>query len=214
MPAEDELPASVALWRPDPGRLALLIHDMQQYFVDFFPRGQEPRTSLIANIAALRAEADRVGVPVFYTAQRGGMSRADRGLLYDMWGPGMSANPAHTRIVPELAPRPGDVRLVKWRYSAFVRSTLDEQLRDLGRDQLLICGVYAHVGCVMTACDAFSRDIEAFLVADAVADFNAEHHRSALAYAASRCAVVLFTEQVLGHLRAAGSVLVLDGEPG
>ena len=40
------------------------------------------------------------------------------------------------------------------RYSAFVDSELSGQLQRLGRDQLWICGVYAHIGCMVTAYDA------------------------------------------------------------
>jgi isochorismate hydrolase len=52
----------------------------------------------------------------------------------------------------------------------------------------------------MTVSDAFAHDIEAFLVADAVADFTQEHHRMALSYAAHRCAVALTTADVIDCL--------------
>jgi bifunctional isochorismate lyase/aryl carrier protein len=52
----------------------------------------------------------------------------------------------------------------------------------------------------MTTCEAFSHDIETFLVADAVADFSADHHRMALEYAARSCAVVVTTDGVLADL--------------
>jgi trans-2,3-dihydro-3-hydroxyanthranilic acid synthase len=60
----------------------------------------------------------------------------------------------------------------------------------------VVCGVYAHVGILMTAVEAFTNDIEAFLVGDAVADFSPAHHRMALDYAAERCAVVVPAQEV------------------
>ncbi len=48
----------------------------------------------------------------------------------------------------------------------------------------------------MTAIDAFTNDLQTFLVADAVADFTADYHRMALTYAAERCAVVLDAKEV------------------
>jgi isochorismate hydrolase len=43
-------------------------------------------------------------------------------------------------------------------------------------------------------------DIQPFFVADAVADFSADHHRLALEYAATRCAAVVSTESLLCSL--------------
>jgi isochorismate hydrolase len=71
-------------------------------------------------------------------------------------------------------------------------------MRGAGRDQLIVCGVYAHVGVLMSAVEAYTHDIETFLVADAVADFSATDHRMALEYAARTCAVVTTTKEVLG----------------
>jgi bifunctional isochorismate lyase/aryl carrier protein len=196
MPRESALPANVASWRPRADRAVLLIHDMQRYFAGFFPAG-EPLTPLIENIRRLRTTAAALDIPVVYTAQTGAMTREQRGLLHDFWGPGMSADPAATQIMPELAPGPGETVLTKWRYSAFHRSDLERLLRRSGRDQLIVCGVYAHVGCLMTACDAFTLDIQPFLVADAVADFTPQFHQWALEYAASRCAVTVSTRAIL-----------------
>ena len=193
---------SVAPWTPDPRRAALLIHDMQRYFVDRFPAGQPPVVELLANVAALRDAAHAAGIPVVYTAQPGVQGRPERGLLLDLWGPGMRADPAERGIVPALAPRPGDTVLTKSRYSAFHRTDLAGVLARAGRDQLVVCGVYAHLGCLLTACDAFSRDIEVFLVSDAVADFDAARHAMALEYAARSCAVTMSARRLLAHLRA------------
>jgi isochorismate hydrolase len=207
MPGTGELPVNVAGWRPDPSRAMLLIHDMQQYFVDFFVPGMSPVSDLITNIVRLRQAAADLGVPVVYTAQPGGMTPGQRGLLQDFWGPGMDAREQHRRIIAELAPAPVDVVLTKWRYSAFYRSRLAELLAEAGRDQLVVCGIFAHVGCLMTACEAFTRDIQPFLVADAVADFDRDSHDMTLRYAAKRCAVTVGTSELLSsmHRQAAGA---------
>nr|WAP33713.1 MichC [Micromonospora sp. SCSIO 07395] len=200
MPDEDELPRNTAHWSIDPDRAVLLIHDMQNYFLSPFTPQRSPMSELLGNIERLRGEFDRVGAPVSYTAQPGGMSDEDRGLLKDFWGSGMSAEEEHRQIVDRLAPAGSDVVHTKWRPSAFCRTGLLDQLRATGRDQLVICGVYAHVGILMTAHEAFSHDIQTFLVADAVADFSPEYHRFTLEYAASRCAVTLSTRTALTML--------------
>jgi isochorismate hydrolase len=200
MPTESELVPSEVGWQPDASRAALLIHDMQQYFVAAFPEGKPPVTDLVAHIQRLRASAKELGMPVIYTAQPGAMTRAQRGLLHDFWGAGMGSDTHGRQIVAPLAPGPQDVVLTKWRYSAFHGTTLADILHWHRRDQLIICGLYAHIGCLMTACDAFTRDIETFVVTDAVADFSLAQHRMGLDYAAQRCARTVSTRAILATL--------------
>ena len=171
MPGRDQLTPSVAPWRPERHRAVVLIHDMQRSFVDALPAG-EPARTLIANLRLIRA----CGVPVIYTAQPSGA------------------------IVESLRPGPGDQLLVKNRHSAFSRTDLAARLTSMGRDQLVVCGVFAHIGCLFTAADAFARDLQPFLVADAMAGFSRADHLFALDYAARRCAVTLTTAELRDHL--------------
>ncbi|MET9309009.1 isochorismatase family protein [Streptomyces cellulosae] len=195
LPTATELPPATARWRLDRSRAALLVHDMQQYFLKPFPPAV--RDPLVRHCAGLRERCTALGIPVLYTAQPGGMTDEERGLLKDFWGPGMRLAPEDRTIVEELTPGPTDQVLTKWRYSAFARSDLLDRLRTQGRDQLIVCGVYAHVGILATALEAFANDIQPFLIADALGDFSADYHRLALTYAAERCAVVTTTEEVL-----------------
>jgi bifunctional isochorismate lyase/aryl carrier protein len=199
MPLDADLPASVPGWRADPLRAVVLVHDMQRYFLSFFPPDQPPLTDLLGNIARIRRAAAALAIPVVYSAQYP-MTHAERGLLVDVWGAGMGADPAQREIVPEVGCRPGDPVTIKRRYSAFHRTDLDATMRDLGRDQLVVCGVFAHIGCLFTAGDAYARDLETFFVADAVADFSARHHRMAVDYVAALCAVTLTTHRLLADL--------------
>ena len=203
LPAAGSLPANTADWRVDPRRAVLLIHDMQRYFLRPIPSAR-PARDLVRNIRRLRAECGAHGMRVAYTAQPGSMDDSERGLLKDFWGPGMRVDPADRQIIDELAPGPDDWLFTKWRYSAFVRSDLLDRMRRDGRDQLVVCGVYAHVGVLATAVDAFSNDIQPFLVADAVADFSESFHRMALEYAALRCAFVATTGQLVDQLGPTG----------
>ncbi|MER7502211.1 isochorismatase family protein [Nonomuraea pusilla] len=187
-----EPPRGRVAWNLDPGRAALLVHDMQNHFLAPFKAGPIPE--VIANIRRLRERCAALGVPVLYSAQPGAQEPRLRGLLTDFWGPGLGAEPSAAAIVGPLRPADPSAVLTKWRYSAFVRTDLDERLR--GRDQLVLVGVYAHIGVLATALDAFMRDIQPFVVADAVADFSLGHHRGALDYAAQRCAAVVTTAQV------------------
>lgn len=197
LPTPDTFPVNKVKWALQPSRAALLIHDMQRYFLRFYEPDSDLLRDLIGNIAAIKQWAARHDVPVFYTAQPHQQPAGDRALLNDMWGPGLpAAEPGQEQIVPELAPSPGDVVLDKWRYSAFQRSNLEAQLRTRERNQLIIVGVYAHIGCMITAVEAFMKDVQPFMVGDAVADFSDPEHRMALQYVATRAGVVLSTRDV------------------
>jgi len=197
LPTAQEIPTSKVSWPFEPQRAALLIHDMQDYFVNFWGDNCAMMEQVIANIAALRQFCKQQGIPVYYTAQPKDQSDADRALLNDMWGPGLNKHPEQQKVVDALAPDADDTVLVKWRYSAFHRSPLEQALKESGRDQLIITGVYAHIGCMTTATDAFMRDIKPFMVADALADFSRDEHMMALTYVAGRAGRVVMTADLL-----------------
>jgi bifunctional isochorismate lyase/aryl carrier protein len=197
------MPANRVDWQPDPARAVLLIHDMQEYFLDFYDSKAAPIPALLAHVGRLRDACDAVGVPVVYTAQPSQQAPGQRGLLQDWWGAGLTAQPQRAPVVAPLAPREKDTVLVKGRYSAFVRSDLLQRMREQERDQLIVCGVYAHIGCLMTSADAFMNDIQPFLVGDALADFSAERHAMALDYVSQRCGVVSSAQDVIAALQPA-----------
>ncbi len=204
MPATADFPKSKVSWPLQSSRAVLLVHDMQDYFLRSYGEQSPLRDTLLQRLQALRDWAHARQVPVVYTAQAAEQAPQDRALLNDMWGPGLTAaDPALAAIAAPLAPAASDVVLCKWRYSAFQRSDLAALMRRWGRDQLLIGGVYAHIGCLMTAVEAFMQDIQPFMVGDAVADFSLEEHQMALRYVAGRA----------GRVISSADVLALDAEP-
>ncbi|SJL85125.1 isochorismatase family protein [Vibrio palustris] len=195
-------------WNLDANRAVLLIHDMQQYFLDFYA-DDALKARLIQTVSEIKAACKAQGIPVVYTAQPGDQAPQDRALLTDFWGTGLKASDQVTRIVPELAPDTDDTVLTKWRYSAFKRSPLLETMQEQQRDQLIIVGVYAHIGCMLTAADAFMYDVQAFFVADGLGDFSREDHIDALQYVAKRCGYVTNQADILQCIQEQQSVATL-----
>lgn len=205
LPTPADLPDPRPSFALERDRAALLIHDMQRYFcaaygADALARPDSLLSQVTAHIAALAAAARAAGIPVFYTAQKGNQFLPDRGLQANLWGNGMSAIPEHEEIIAPLTPAEGDIQLVKHRYSAFQRSNLETLMRARGRDQLIVTGIYAHIGCLATAAEAFQLDIEPFFVADALADFSREKHMMALNWVGGCVGVPMTTATTLEHL--------------
>lgn len=197
---QQTLPSNRVAWSVDPARCALLVHDMQDYFLAFFDQDSAAFSQVILAIQQLIAQCRARGVPIFYTAQPTRQSAAERGLLQDFWGDGLADQAHLADVYAAIKPQPEDIQLTKWRYSAFKRSTFREELSRLGRDQLLICGVYTHIGCLQTAAEAFMLDVQPFLIADGTADFSLDQHLMALNYVASCCGMVITCQEALQGL--------------
>ncbi|MEH0714457.1 isochorismatase family protein [Vibrio owensii] len=209
-PLSKAIPENRVNWSVDPQRAVLLIHDMQQYFLNFYDVESELIQTLTRNIQTIKQTCIDAGIPVVYTAQPGDQKQEDRALLTDFWGAGLKADDSITRIFPALAPTEQDIVYTKWRYSAFQRTPLKAMMDETGRDQLIIVGIYAHIGCLQTAAEAFMTDIQAFMVSDAVADFSESDHEMALNYVAGRCGYVLDKQQLLSQVESANEFAAGD----
>ena len=197
MPQVHEFTENKTHWQLDAQQSVLLVHDMQQYFLDFYDQQEAPIPELFKNTQALIAQARQLNIPVVYTAQPGDQTPEHRQLLTDFWGAGLKADPQITRIHPDVAAQQNDTVLTKWRYSAFKFSEFEQLMQQWGRNQLVICGVYAHIGCLMSAAEAFMLNIKPFVCGDAMADFSRAEHDMALKYISTRCGQVMTTNQVL-----------------
>lgn len=197
MPHSSDFIDNKTQWSLDSQQSVLLVHDMQQYFLDFYDQQQAPIPELLKNTQDLIRRARQLNIPVVYTAQPGDQSAEHRQLLTDFWGTGLRADPQLTRIHPDVAAQDNDTILTKWRYSAFKFSEFEQLMQQWGRNQLVICGVYAHIGCLMSAAEAFMLNIKPFVCGDAMADFSRAEHDMALRYISTRCGQVMSTTEIL-----------------
>lgn len=69
-------------------------------------------------------------------------------------------------IVDELKPEPGDIVVLKTRYSGFAGTTLDSQLRTRGIRYLFFAGIATNVCVESTLRDAYFQDYWPILIAD------------------------------------------------
>jgi len=195
----ESFPANKVDWAIDPKKAVVLVHDLQAYFLNFFDKNLSPVPELLRNVNKVTQSARVAGIPVVYTAQPANQDPNERALLTDFWGAGLTQD---TEIVPEVAPLAGDIQYTKWRYSAFKKTPLLEWMREEQRDQLIIVGVYGHIGILSTALDAFMLDIKPFVMGDAIADFSAEDHLFTLKYVAGRSGNVKSVDQFVKSIES------------
>lgn len=184
-------------WDLDPERSILLVHDMQEYFVKIYESPSPIMDRVINNIAKIKDWCKQNSVPVVYSAQPVDQRPEDRALLTDFWGEGLKSGQELEKITERLAPENSELLLKKWRYSAFQRTSLHQLMHEDKRDQLIIVGIYGHIGILATALEAFMTDIQVFAVGDAIGDFTEEQHTWALNYIATRCGMVCDTNSIV-----------------
>jgi len=76
----------------------------------------------------------------------------------------------NTQILPELAPRAGDIVISKQRYSGFYGTDLDVILKSLGINHLVFTGCTTSVCVESTLRDAMFRDYRCLVLSDCVAE--------------------------------------------
>ena len=100
-------------------------------------------------------------------------------LEFKMFPPHAIEGTAEAEVIPELARYPGEL-ILKKRYSGFFGTALEDKLKELKPDKLIICGVLTNICVMHTAADARNRDYEVEIPVDCVASPDEAAHRFAL----------------------------------
>ena len=98
---------------------------------------------------------------------------------FKMFPPHCIEGTIEAEVIPELAKYPGAI-IPKQRYSAFFNTTLEEQLKKLKPEKLIVCGVCTNICILHTVANARNRDYEVEVPVDCVASFDETAHRFAL----------------------------------
>jgi nicotinamidase/pyrazinamidase len=83
-------------------------------------------------------------------------------------------------VIDDLKPEPTDVILPKRRFSAFFKTDLDQTLRVLGVDTIIVTGITTEVCVLMTVMDGLSHDFSAILLEDCSASRKKEFQEGCL----------------------------------
>ncbi len=184
-------------------RTALVVIDLQRG-IAAGPTAPHAAGDVIARVGLL-AEAVRRGGGIVVLVRV--MPSADgRDALHPIADAPRAAGtppPDFAEIVPELAPRPGDVVITKRQWGAFYGTELDLQLRRRGIETILLAGIATNVGVESTARDAFERGYEQVFVEDAMSARDADEHRHTVERIFPRIGRVRSTAEVLAALAGA-----------
>jgi ureidoacrylate peracid hydrolase len=115
-----------------------------------------------------------------------------------------SLAPERQKVWEELHVEPGDVTLVKNRYSALAHgaSPLERVLRNLGVDTVLVAGTKTNVCCDSTARDAMMLDFKSVLLADCCAALSDDEHLAALETFIQQFGDVMTADEALERLQS------------
>lgn len=108
------------------------------------------------------------------------------------------------QIIPDLDVRASDTVIVKKRYSAFFGTNLDEALKTLLPDSIIVAGINTHACVRATAIDAYQRDWKVVLALDCIDSYDLEHHQVSLNYMKHKIAAVMTNQEILRVVNRAG----------
>jgi nicotinamidase-related amidase len=128
-------------------------------------------------IAALRRQLARDGVPAVYVNDNFGRWTSD---FQHLVAHCRRSAGVPSRLARLLAPRRGDITLLKPRHSAFLATPLDDLLTQMATRELVIAGFATDLCVLMTAADAHQRGFRLWVPADASAAESAPRHAAAL----------------------------------
>ena len=172
----------------------------------------------VANMGLLISAARGAGSAIVYAA---GAHRPDDALqphtitdtdnrLRPRSGRAVSRQPVHGgewtgQVVDELAPRPEDFVVPKFRWSAFVGTYLDMALRVRGIGTIVLVGGSTDVGVAATAFSARDLDYDLVVARDACTAHEMDNHEQFMRRIFPRMARVRDTAQVVAMLPAKGA---------
>lgn len=200
----------------DPVRTALVIVDMQTYFLEPGGMLEVPYSrDIVDNInriaGALRAGGGRVywtqhSFVREWTSWYGTLATGD--FAERMIAESAPESPGYA-IHPDMDFQPGDIALHKTRYSAMLPEgcDLDAHLKRAGVDTLIVTGTLTNVCCESTARDAMMMNYKVVFPSDANATRTDAEHNATLTSIVQIVGDVRTSDEVVGLLEtgAAGA---------
>jgi ureidoacrylate peracid hydrolase len=196
----------------DAARTALIVVDMQNYFVaPGFPLEVPMARDIVPNINRLARALRTAGGTVVWLQTSSAAALKHWARHHNHM---LTPERSKTRLdyldesaegfalYPKLEAPPTDPRAKKSTYSAFTpdASEINATLRTRGIESVLITGTATNVCCESTARDAMMHDYRVVMVSDGNASFTDEEHATTLNNFLSFFGDVLTTDEVIARI--------------
>jgi isochorismate hydrolase len=179
--------SGMRMFKPQIGHMALLVVDMQNYFLDPDEHAFIPSATVVTpNIISIMKACKHHKIPIILSRHLN--TDEDAGMMGVRWHELLKENDPRSQINEKIS-GVGGAMLEKSQFDAFFQTDLEQQLRDAGVKQLIICGVMTNMCCETTARSAFVKGFDVVMPVDATAAYNYEFHLATflnLAYMFSR----------------------------
>jgi nicotinamidase-related amidase len=201
----------------DNKKTALLFFDMLNvYYHGATEETKKRMKPVVDNAVRVMNGARKAAIPIFYAMAN---HRSDGEIRYlavtdtDMglrpW-PNGECNPTvhgategswEQRVIEEIAPRPEDYIIPKYRWSTFHQTYFDLALRRKGIDTIVISGGAVDVGVASTVYSARDHDYNIIVARDACSNSHEDSMKAFMDTVFPRMARVRTTDQVLEMMR-------------
>lgn len=163
---------------PDSHHTALLLIDVVNDFE--FPRGDElleQALPIAPRIAELKRRAKAVGIPAVYVNENFGrwQSRFEQ-IVAECLRDGSRGRP----FVEQLLPGEQDYFVLKPKHSGFYQTPLELLLKHFGTKRVILTGISSNSCVMVTADDAYMRDLDLMVPQDCIAAYNRRDHEFAI----------------------------------
>jgi len=197
----------------DPCRTALLVIDMQKYFIEPGMAAEVPTArEIVPNINRLAYKLRLSGGTVAWVISTFKEDILDEwSLLRDLFSPercqamvkNLAADGPGHDIWPDLDVKDEDWIIEKNRFSAFIGTSgmLEKKLHHAGIDHVIITGTMTDVCCESTARDAMMLNFKTTMITDANASRSDEDHNNALNALVRVFADVVSTDDMIARIR-------------
>ncbi len=184
----------------DIGGLALLVLDMQDFFISPESHAFIPSVpKLVPIVLELAEEFEMHNLPVIYTRHLNTAENAE--MMGRWWKDTITAENPLSKIHSAFDTSWAGV-IDKTQYDAFYDTGLDELLNQQGVSTVVITGVMTNLCCETTARAAFVRGYRVLMPVDGTATMNMELHRATTANLAHGFTKPVSVSSILRYVRS------------